>query len=80
MSDKSKIEDAIEYAGTEVADHIGYIADAIRSVNEITLPDGSEGSVMIGISQALFQLSEAMEQISKDFTRYVDHVTQNVEG
>jgi hypothetical protein len=71
MPYEEKIED--------VAANIGYVADAIRSLNDITLPDGNQGSVMIGVSQALFQLSEAMEQISKDFTRYVDHVTDDSE-
>ena len=71
MPNEEKIED--------VAANIGYVADAIRSLNDITLPNGSQGSVMIGVSQALFQLSEAIEQISKDFTRYVDHVTDDSE-
>ena len=70
---------AMEEEIQEVAANIGYVADAIRDLNDITLPDGSRGSVMIGISQAFFQLSEAMEQISKDFTRYVDHVTDDAE-
>jgi hypothetical protein len=79
MNDKRKLEDVVEDVGIEMAHHIGYVADAIRSLNDITLSDGSQGSVMIGVSQALFQLSEAVEQISKDFTRYVDHVTDDSE-
>ena len=51
------------------------IAEAIKDCNEITLENGSTGSVMIGISQALFQIGGALERISYDYARYVDHVT-----
>lgn len=51
------------------------IAEAIKDCNEITLENGSSGSVMIGISQALFQIGGSLERISYDYARYVDHVT-----
>jgi hypothetical protein len=59
----------------EISESLINIAEAIKACNEITLEDGSSGSVMIGISQALFQIGGALERMSYDYARYVDHVT-----
>ena len=63
-------EDAIN----NVADSISVMAVAIESINEFRCDDGTKGSAMVAIAQSLYDLSWAMRQISRDFTRYVNHL------
>lgn len=64
-------EDAIN----NVADAISDVANAMEGMNNtIWLDDGRGGSAMAFIAQALSDLSWSMKMISKDFTRYVNHL------
>ena len=64
-------EDAIN----NVADAISSVANAMEGMNNIIyLADGSRGSPMAFIAQALCDLSWSMGKISRDFHRYVNHL------
>ena len=63
-------EDAIN----NVADAIYGVANAMESMNEFRCDNGTRGSAMVAIAQSLYDLSSAMEKISRDFHRFVNHL------
>ena len=50
-----------------ILEELGCIAEGISRPdwNEITLDGGEKGSVMIGVSQALFQIAEELGEIKR---------------